>query len=134
MVGREAMNNLLLRSLVLVMAGLLAVPPGWCCPTRAASSAVVIPRFDSCQCHSASHFGQDSSSHIPAVPPPSKCCCDSDTILSPSPDGPDLNLALATANFAAAWLPNEQDDDLAPLPAAPWRSPSAQVLHCVWLC
>lgn len=133
--------SLLLRSLVVCNAFLLALPQGWCCflpvPTGCPDQTPA-KAADCCPCGDGAKQKPTTPKSAPTPEPdkPCKTCCycQPATFTGPSSEKVHHDLGLAApfiiSTFDAAL-------HIAPdLTACGYRShsPPLQLLHCVWLC
>jgi hypothetical protein len=124
------MSTLLVRSLTLVAASLLAMPPGWCCPALEAAAAPSAPvSSPNCPCHTGPQSNVPSQEQAPA--PASNCRCDSDvtptTEQQVRPVEPAVTLLLPFVQVPVEAPVPELMATVSPEPLL------VRILHCVWL-
>jgi hypothetical protein len=133
------MGTLPRRLLLLTAAGMLALPPGWCCilaPAAGVSAArLAVPERPTPCTHCCQEPRADQEEEQPPSRPPCTVCCGdlnvplSQRAIDFSPD------ALVAALPPAAALPDPTGAVDAIAPA--WPIPPTRALHvlqCVWLC
>lgn len=123
-----------------VIATLLALPPGWCCllpaPSPATSDTPSVPMNDCC-CGSESTPHSEQPNNQPTAPqPPRTCCCGHRDLLRGAAPGYDVAKDLSTVELVPQPLlrfafanPFLMMDRLDPMPSQPLH-----VLDCVWRC
>jgi len=125
------MNCIPFKSVVLGLATLLALPPGWCCGTLQHDTAEAAPTKTECCQHSAPEQPRDGLPVTPGV----DCCCSHEATI------PAKAVEVAETPTVALFAIRDLGDldlgavrhcDSAALLLDP--GPKLHVLQCVWLC
>jgi hypothetical protein len=121
-----------LRSLVLIAAGLLLLPQGWCCFVLCVAPAPPkppVPSPPSC-CESSCPVPADEAPSEPTQP--LLCCCDD--LSSDRPPQQVVVTADLTVSDPPSDPPSAEQRPAAPNAPFVASSPPAHILQCVWLC